>query len=172
MCKKLSAETVEALTDEEFARAIKYIAMDLGAEATLRDVKHQIEAHKPVPTRDLNGVTYKAGYKGVLMIPKGSRYLTLINIEEKGKTVKFMFANDDRQFIYHTIPKEDLTITDVIERSRMIGATFPVHVHHEVIENTGEYHATVASVDWNDGGDKFIVSPGTYVTDQLSPNGG
>jgi hypothetical protein len=154
--RELSPETVEALTDEEFARAIRYIAMDLGADATLADVKKKIDAYKPLPTREVNGVTYKAGYRGAFMVPKGTRYLTLTNVEEKGKTIKFMFTTTDKHFIYHSVPKEDIAISEIIERSKQIGATFPVHVHHEVIENIGEYHATVSTVEWSKRNENFV----------------
>jgi hypothetical protein len=150
-----SQETIEALTDDEFARAIKYIAMDMGADATLGDVREQIEALKPLPTQLANGVTYTAGYKGPNMIAAGSKALMLVDIIEKGKTVKFMFVSPSHHFIYHTMPKENLTISDAISLSKKINSRLNVHVHHEVIEATGEYHATVADVDWD--GSTFSV---------------
>ena len=125
-----SQETLEVLKDEEFARAIKYIAMDMGAEATLRDVRKQIDALKPLPTQIVDGVTYTAGYKGTYMIGAGSKNLKLVDIVEKGKTIKFMFSASTNHFVYHTVPKENLTISDAIALSKKIGLFINVHVHH------------------------------------------
>jgi DUF971 family protein len=144
----ISNETQEALTDSEFERAIKYIAMDFGADMTLEQLNHEILRRKPAVTREVGGVTYTAGYSGINIIAPGKRAMTLVDVAEKGKTIKLMFSDDNKSFIYHTVSKEDLSFNNVIQMTKYVGAKLGVVVHHETIEHTGNKHATILDVEW------------------------
>ena len=115
MSDSLSPETIEILEDSEFERAIKYVAMDLGASTTLADVKKRIEERKPPRTRDVDGKTYIAGYSGAFIIVPGKHVMQLVEIDTKPKTIKFMFANSKGRFVYHTVSKDDISVSLAIE---------------------------------------------------------
>jgi DUF971 family protein len=144
----ISTETKEALDDTEFARAIKYIAMDFGADMTLQQLNDEILRRKPAVTREVNGKIYTAGYSGMNIIPPGTRHMTLVDLSEKGKTIKLMFADANDRFLYYTVSKDDLSFNSVIQMTKYVGTELEVIVHHETIEHTGNKHATVLDVEW------------------------
>jgi DUF971 family protein len=144
----ISNETQEALVDTEFERSIRYIAMDFGADMTLEQLNNEILRRKPAVIRTVNGVDYRAGYNGADIIPPGKRSMKLVDLAEKGKTVKLMFADTSDRFLYHTVSKDDLSFSSVIQMTKYAGSTLEVLVHHEIIENTGNKHATVLDVEW------------------------
>ena len=156
---KLQPETLELISDSEFERVLKYVAMDLGGDVTLADVKNAIELSKPLQIKNVNGVNYTPGYKGPYMVEPGIYDADLIEISHAGGVVKLMFAflweSPDNippsfsnsapplRFLYWSCPKNDMAIEEVINISNKIGKRCSVTVSKGVIENTGEYHASV-----------------------------
>jgi len=156
---QLQPETIELIKDSEFERVLKYVAMDLGGEATLSDVKNAIERQKPIQIKTVNGKDYTPGYKGPYMIEPGIYDAWLVEISHAGSVVKLMFAfpwqaseqipagfaptNAPPRFLYWSCPKDKMSLEEVINLANRVGEMFNVTVSKGVIENTGEYHASV-----------------------------
>lgn len=157
--KSLSPEVQDLVDDEDFLRALKYLAMDFGANATLDQVKRELELHRPLHEKVVNGISYTPGYKGPFMIQPGVYSSQLVEISSTGGVVKLMFAFEwenggapttipgysiANRFLYCSIPKDHLDIDDVVSLSSQIGESFITTVSKSVIQATGEYHASVS----------------------------
>ena len=153
--KSLSPEVQDLVEDEDFLRALKYLAMDFGANATLDQVKKELDLRRPLQEKIVKGISYTPGYKGPFMIQPGVYSSQLVEISSTGGVVKLMFAFDwedggvnapttASRFLYCSIPKDRLDIDDVVSLSSQIGKSFITTVSKSVIQATGEYHASVS----------------------------
>jgi len=140
--KMMNNDIKEIFDDNELdiGRVLKKLAESFGASATLKQVYDIFTTYK-LPTREVDGKSYVAGYKGLGRITDGWYNATLIDVKQSGKECKLMFAIDNK-FLYQTL--DEFTLNEVVSYAKDIGTTmFRVLVITEKIPNTGEHHSTI-----------------------------
>jgi hypothetical protein len=143
----LIPEVEEFISEPEFERMIRYLAIQFGEAMTLSGLNKEIQIRKPMPTKKIDGREYVAGYGGKLMVPPGQYKAKLIDIHERGGQCKLLFTIDD-VFLYHSLQKDELSIERIVNMAKQIGAEFGVTVEHTTVHNTGNHHAVISGVDW------------------------
>jgi hypothetical protein len=142
--KDLTTEVKDIFNDSDInlSRVLRELATCFGADATLHKVATSLDDFK-LPTREVDGQIYIAGYKGSEIIEAGPRIATLIDIKQSGQSAKLMFSVGCK-YIFYTL--ETFRVEDIVNYTKKIGKTFDIIVAHEIIENTGHKHATVLTV--------------------------
>lgn len=134
--------------DVKFGSVIRTLAMEFGQEATLKDINNIFQASRPLPSRTIDGETFMAGYRGESMVEEGEYTdVKLVEIRQNGDMCKAMFAFSSGQFLYWSVPKDDLRIEQIVSLAQRIGDTFTVQVAHDVIKSTGEKHAKISAIN-------------------------
>jgi hypothetical protein len=145
---ELIPEVEDFFYEADFERQIKYLAMQFGEDTTLKSLNEQIEHRRRMPTKTVGGKEYVAGYRGPLMVMPGQHNAVLGDVVEHGRSFKFIFLFGGA-FLYYTRARAEVPVIELIDRAKNVGKTFEVTVTHEVIANTGQYHAVVSDVIWD-----------------------
>lgn len=142
---ELTDEVKEIFNDVDinFRKVLRELSSCFDPDATIHDVAVAYEDFL-LPTKTINGKTYKAGYKGVDIIPSGKHNAFLGDIKQHGSLVKLMFIVNS-QYVFQTL--KEYKAEDIVNYSKnmFLGNIFRITVEHETIENTGIIHAVVNS---------------------------
>jgi len=127
-------------SDLDMGRILKKLAEAFGASATLEQVYNIYITYK-LPTREIDGKQYVAGYKGSERVQDGwYEKATLIDVKQSGKECKLMFAINNK-FLYQTL--DEFTLNEVVSYAKDIGGQYKVLVIAEKIPATGDFHSVI-----------------------------
>lgn len=128
-------------SDLNIRKVLREFATCFGTDVTVHEVATALEDYT-IPKKEINGVVYKAGYKGSAIIAEGNHTANLLDVKSTKDKIKLMFGVDGK-YIWQSIPKDDLNIDSVLEFAQSVEKEYSIDVKHEVIENTGGIHAVV-----------------------------
>lgn len=139
--KELTEEVIEIFSDKELRldRVLRELASCFGADASIHEIATELEIYK-TPKKEVNGITFIAGYKGPNILEKGHHSSFLADIKQSGSDLKLMFVVGDK-YIFQTIPK--WRAEDVVNYTKKLNKPYRVDVVYDTIVNTGSVHATV-----------------------------
>lgn len=143
----VSQEVREIFEEPDFAKILKTLAEEFGENTTLKTIYNSYEQNRPAPEKLINGKRYIAGYRGAKMVSEGTHSGKLLEIKQNGSNCKLMFSIDGLNvFLYHTFPREQLKIEQIVKLGSIIGEVFAINVKHDVIPTTGDKHAVIDKV--------------------------
>lgn len=147
----ISEEIKEIFEDPDikFGSILRTLAMELSSNMTLGELNDIFQASRPLPSHNINGETFVAGYKGTNIILEGKQAnAKLVSLKQNGDFCKAMFVFPTGQFLYWSSPKEELRIEQIVQLAQQMGNEFNVEVKHEIIPSTGEKHAKIVGVSF------------------------
>jgi hypothetical protein len=132
---------------QEFERLLRVFGRNLG-DIKLSEIREVYDFQKPVKTREIDGREYSVGYSGRLMVPEGTHKARLAQIMTNKFAVKLLFTVLGRDvFLYHSASKDEIDVDMALSLAQQVGKDFNIMVEHKTIEQTGERHASVTTVD-------------------------
>ena len=146
---KISEEVKEIFDDPDFGfgSILRVLATELGGDITLKEVNEIYQASRPLPTREINGETFVAGYRGPNIMPEGTHInAKLVDIKQSGEKCKLLFVFPSSQFLYFSLPKDNLRVEGIVSLAKKLNQNFTAKVQHEIIPATGEKHAVVVEI--------------------------
>ncbi len=141
----ITPELKELFEDKEIPwdKILRELATAYGTDATVHDIAMAYtDAH--LPSKEIDGKLYVAGYKGSGIISIGPHEATLLDITQNGGHAKLMFVLSNK-YLFQTL--DTFRVEDIVELTKQIGKPFSIIVAHEKIENTGATHAIIMKSD-------------------------
>jgi hypothetical protein len=144
--RKLTQEVKELFEDQDipWEKILRELATAFTPDITIHEVAKLYTDNK-LPSKEINGKYYIAGYKGTNIVSTGLHVATLVDIKQSGSSAKLMFVVQNHKYLFQTL--DTFRVEDIVEFTKLLGETFNIVVAHEKIENTGDVHAIVVKSD-------------------------
>ena len=143
---RLTQEVKELFDDQDipWEKILRELATAFTPDITVHEIA-KLYTDNRLPSKEVNGKSYVAGYRGTNIVSTGLHVATLVDIKQSGSNAKLMFAVQNNKYLFQTL--DTFRVEDIVGLTKLLGETFNIVVAHEKIENTGDVHAVVVKSD-------------------------